>query len=93
MAPVCESAAVICDLAVVLMTAFGLVFILLIIQLRSFGQAIALILAAVLSLVGVLLGLAVTKTPLNISSMTGAVMIVGIVTENGIVLFDFPIPW
>ena len=77
------------DLSVVLLTAFGLVFILLIIQLRSFGQAIALILAAVLSLVGVLLGLAVTKTPLNISSMTGAVMIVGIVTENGIVLFEF----
>jgi len=77
------------DLAVVLLTAFGLVFILLIIQLRSFGQAIALILAAVLSLVGVLLGLSITKTPLNISSMTGAVMIVGIVTENGIVLFEF----
>jgi len=77
------------DLAAVLLTAFGLVFILLIIQLRSFGQAVALILAAVLSLVGVLLGLSITRTPLNISSMTGAVMIVGIVTENGIVLFEF----
>jgi CzcA family heavy metal efflux pump len=77
------------DLAVVLMTAIALVFILLVIQLRSFGQSIALLLAAILSLVGVLLGLFITKTPLNISSMTGAVMIVGIVTENGIVLFEF----
>lgn len=77
------------DLSIVLATSFGLVFILLVIQLRSFGQAIALIIAAVMSMVGVLLGLFVTKTPLNISSMTGAVMIVGIVTENGIVLFEF----
>ena len=77
------------DLSVVLLTSFALVFILLVVQLRSIGQSMALIVAAVLSLVGVLLGLFITKTPLNISSMTGAVMIVGIVTENGIVFFEF----
>jgi len=37
----------------------------------------------------VLLALYLTRTPLNISSFTGAIMIVGIITENGIVLFDF----
>ena len=77
------------DLAAVLGTAAALVFLLLVVQLRSFGQAVSLLVAAILSLVGVLLGLFITRTPLNISSMTGAVMIVGIVTENGIVLFDF----
>ncbi len=77
------------DLAVVLITTFVLVFLMLVVQLRSFSQSIALVLAALLSLFGVLAGLCLTRTPLNISSMTGAVMIVGIVTENGIVLFDF----
>ena len=77
------------ELAAVLVTAVLFVFVLLVLQLRSFGQSIALLTAAILSLIGVLLGLFVTKTQLNISSMTGAVMIVGIVTENGIVLFDF----
>jgi len=77
------------QLGTVLGLAFLLVTTLLVIQFRSFRQSLALFIAAILSLFGVLLGLFVTKTPLNISSFTGAIMIVGIVTENGIVLFDF----
>lgn len=77
------------QLAVVLVLAVCLVSTLLVIQFRSFRQAFALFAAAILSLFGVLLGLFLTRTPLNISSFTGAIMIVGIVTENGIVLFDF----
>ncbi len=77
------------QLGTVLGLAFLLVTTLLVIQFRSFRQSLALFIAAILSLFGVLLGLFVTSTPLNISSFTGAIMIVGIVTENGIVLFDF----
>ena len=66
-----------------------LVFTLLVFQFRSVRQAIALLLAAVLSLFGVLAALTLTHTPLNISSFTGAIMIIGIITENGIVLFAF----
>ena len=77
------------QLAFVLALAVLLVFSLLVIQLRSFRQSFALFVAALLSLSGVLLGLFVTHTQLNISSFTGAIMIVGIITENGIVLFDF----
>ncbi|MEO7719680.1 MAG: efflux RND transporter permease subunit [Capsulimonas sp.] len=77
------------QLAAVLATAILAVSALLIVQLRSFRQTFSLLIAAIVSLSGVLLGLFLTSTPLNISSFTGAVMIVGIVTENGIVLFDF----
>lgn len=77
------------ELATVLGTAVLLVGFMLILHLRSFRQAVVLIATAVLSLSGVLAGLWLTSTPLNISSFTGAIMIVGIVTENGIVLFDF----
>lgn len=77
------------QLAFVLALAVLFVFSLLVIQFRSFRQSFALFVAALLSLSGVLLGLFVTHTQLNISSFTGAIMIVGIVTENGIVLFDF----
>lgn len=77
------------ELAIVLLSAVLLVSSLLVIQFRSFRQTFALLIAAILSLFGVLLGLWITGTPLNISSFTGAIMIVGIVTENGIVLFDF----
>ncbi len=77
------------ELGAVLVVAMLFVFTLLVIQFKSLRQAVALLLAAILSLFGVMLALFVTGTPLNISSFTGAIMIVGIITENGIVLFDF----
>ncbi len=77
------------ELGVTLLIAVLFVFTLLVFQFRSIRQAVALLMAALLSLFGVLLALLLTKTQLNISSFTGAIMIVGIITENGIVLFDF----
>ena len=77
------------ELSLVLVVAIVFVFTLLVFQFHSLRQALALLLAAILSLFGVLLALFVTHTQLNISSFTGAIMIVGIITENGIVLFDF----
>ena len=77
------------QLGSVMVVSLLLVFALLVLQLRSIRQSIALLLAAILSLSGVLAALFLTKTQLNISSFTGAIMIIGIITENGIVLFDF----
>ena len=77
------------ELGQTLLVTMMLVFTLLVFQFRSIRQAVALLLAAILSLFGVLAALALAKTPLNISSFTGAIMIIGIITENGIVLFAF----
>lgn len=76
-------------LGAVLLIAMLFVLTMLVFQFRAIRQGVALLLAAVLSLFGVLLALFLTGTQLNISSFTGAIMIVGIITENGIVLFDF----
>jgi len=77
------------ELGQTLLITMMLVFTLLVFQFRSIRQAIALLIAAILSLFGVLAALTLAKTPLNISSFTGAIMIIGIITENGIVLFAF----
>ena len=77
------------ELGQTLLITMLLVFTLLVFQFRSIRQSIALLLAAILSLSGVLAALTLAKTPLNISSFTGAIMIIGIITENGIVLFAF----
>ncbi|MGI4789783.1 MAG: efflux RND transporter permease subunit, partial [Janthinobacterium lividum] len=77
------------ELGQTLLITMMLVFTLLVFQFRSIRQAAALLIAAVLSLFGVLAALMLTNTPLNISSFTGAIMIIGIITENGIVLFAF----
>jgi CzcA family heavy metal efflux pump len=74
-------------LSAVLVTAAISVFVVMVLVLRSIRVSFALFAAALLSLSGVVLALYFTGTPLNISSYTGAIMIVGIVTENGILLF------
>jgi len=77
------------EMAIIFGIVVVLVFSMLLFYFRSFAEPIALFGAAIASLSGVVLALTITHTPLNIGSITGAVMIIGIVTENGIFLFDY----
>jgi HAE1 family hydrophobic/amphiphilic exporter-1 len=43
------------------------------------------------AVVGVVIGLAVTGTPMNIMALLGVLMLIGIVVNNGIVLVDYTI--
>ena len=69
----------------------AVVFIYLIIAsiFGSFVQPLSIMLALPLSLLGVALGLLVTKGSLNVMSMIGIIMLMGLVTKNGILLIDF----
>ena len=55
----------------------------------SFLQPLAIMLALPLSFIGVALGLLLTKGNLNVMSMIGIIMLMGLVTKNGILLVDF----
>src|SRR5207237_10449899 len=55
----------------------------------SFLQPLATMLALPLSFIGVALALLVTKGNLNVMSMIGIIMLMGLVTKNGILLVDF----
>lgn len=61
-----------------------LVFLLLLFMYESFPVALAIIITTLFSVAAVFIGLAITGTELNISSMMGLTMIVGIVTETAI---------
>jgi multidrug efflux pump subunit AcrB len=65
-----------------------LVFITLLIEFRSFAHPIAIVTGAVLALAGVLLALFITGMTLNVVSLMGMIMIVGIVAKNGILMLD-----
>ncbi|MCE2942174.1 MAG: efflux RND transporter permease subunit [Gemmatimonadota bacterium] len=69
----------------------AVVFIYLIIAsiFGSFVQPLSIMLALPLSLLGVTLALLVTRGTLNIMSMIGIIMLMGLVTKNGILLIDF----
>ena len=69
----------------------AVIFIYLIIAsiFGSFIQPLSIMLALPLSFLGVALGLLVTKGTLNVMSMIGIIMLMGLVTKNGILLIDF----
>ncbi len=76
-----------------MMAALGLavIFIYLILasQFGSFLQPIAIMASLPLALIGVFLALLLTGTTLNLFSMIGFIMLMGLVTKNAILLVDF----
>jgi HAE1 family hydrophobic/amphiphilic exporter-1 len=71
-----------------LMLAVILIFLILASQFESLTQPFAIMLSLPLSLVGVLLALLLTNSTMNIMSMIGVIMLMGLVTKNAILLID-----
>ena len=69
--------------------AIFLVFTVLLIEFRSFAEPLAIVFGAVLALFGTVLALWITGTSLNVVSFLGAIIGVGIVAKNGILMLDF----
>lgn len=77
------------NLAMVLIMAVLLVYLVLILEFRSILQPLAIVVGAILALFGVVSALWLTGTSLNIVSFLGAIIGVGIVAKNGILMLDF----
>ncbi len=75
-------------LVIVLAAAVVLVFLLLLFLYEQFRVAIAMLITTLLATAAVFIGLWITGTELNITSMMGLTMVVGIVTEVGIFYFS-----
>jgi multidrug efflux pump subunit AcrB len=72
-----------------LVLAIVLVYLILVAQFRSFVDPAIILLAIPPGLAGVLLFLVLTGTTLNVMSLMGAVMMVGIVVSNSILIVEF----
>ncbi|MCX7006639.1 MAG: efflux RND transporter permease subunit, partial [Kiritimatiellaeota bacterium] len=77
------------NLMLVLVMALFLVFTVLLIEFRSFYEPVAIVFGAILALFGTVLALCLTGTPLNVVSFLGAIIGVGLVAKNGILMLDF----
>jgi len=77
------------NLTFVLLMAIFLVYGVLILEFRSVLQPLAIVIGSVLALFGVIAALYVTGTTLNIVSFLGAIIGVGIVAKNGILMLDY----
>jgi multidrug efflux pump subunit AcrB len=68
---------------------FVLLFLILVAQFRSFVDPLLIMLAIPMGFVGVLLTLPLTHTTLNVMSLMGVLMLVGIADSNSILIVDF----
>ncbi|NGZ86591.1 efflux RND transporter permease subunit [Duganella aceris] len=65
------------------------IYLVLASQFGSFLQPVAIMMSLPLSLIGVLVALLATGSTLNIFSVIGFIMLMGLVTKNAILLVDF----
>ena len=66
-----------------------LMYLILVVQFGSFLDPLAILLSLPLSLIGVVLALLVTHDTLNLMSLIGVILLMGIVAKNAILLIDF----
>ena len=76
-------------LSVGLIVAGILVYLVLMAQFRSFVDPLIIMLAVPLGLGGVLIVLYLTETNINIQSLMGTLMMIGVVVNNSILLVEF----
>lgn len=77
------------SMLLVLSIAALLVFAVLVAQFRRVTPALVILSAAPLSLVGAFGLLLVTGTALNVSSLMGLILLIGLIVKNGIILVDY----
>ena len=70
-------------------TAVLFMYLILVVQFGSFVDPLAIMVSLPLSLVGVVVALIITGDTLNIMSLIGVMMLMGIVAKNAILLIDF----
>ena len=68
---------------------FVLLYLILIAQFRSFVDPILIMLAIPMGFIGVLVILPLTGTTLNVMSLMGVLMLIGVANSNSILIVDF----
>jgi multidrug efflux pump subunit AcrB len=77
------------NLTLVLIMALVLIFTVLLLEFRTFLEPVAIVTGALLALIGTIAALYVTGISENIISRLGAIIGVGIVAKNGILMLDY----
>ncbi|RNF27984.1 acriflavin resistance protein [Massilia aurea] len=76
------------QMLIALFSGIALMYLILVMQFGSFTAPIGVMLSLPLSLIGVVLALIVTSNTLNLMSMIGILMLMGLVAKNAILLLD-----
>jgi peptide/nickel transport system permease protein len=83
-----ELAEIFSELLTALVLCIGVMYLVLVMQFGSFTAPLPVMLSLPLSLIGVVLALLVTGGTLNLMSLIGVIMLMGLVAKNAILLLD-----
>jgi len=76
------------EMVIALVSGIALMYLILVMQFGSFTAPIGVMMSLPLSLIGVVVALIITGHTLNLMSMIGIIMLMGLVAKNAILLLD-----
>lgn len=76
------------EMIIALLSGIALMYLILVMQFSSFTAPIGVMMSLPLSLIGVVVALIITGHTLNLMSMIGIIMLMGLVAKNAILLLD-----
>ncbi|TXG01564.1 efflux RND transporter permease subunit [Massilia arenae] len=76
------------EMVIALLSGIALMYLILVMQFSSFTAPIGVMMSLPLSLIGVVVALIITGHTLNLMSMIGIIMLMGLVAKNAILLLD-----
>ncbi|MFF2755748.1 efflux RND transporter permease subunit [Psychrobacillus sp. NPDC058041] len=76
------------DLFLTMLVSIGIVFLIMVITFKSIKAPIAILCSLPLAAIGAILGILISGIPVDITALLGALMLIGIVVTNAIVLLD-----
>jgi multidrug efflux pump subunit AcrB len=76
------------EMIIALLSGIALMYLILVMQFGSFTAPIGVMMSLPLSLIGVVVALIITGHTLNLMSMIGIIMLMGLVAKNAILLLD-----
>lgn len=76
------------DLFLIMLASIGIVFLIMVITFKSIKTPIAILCSLPLAAIGAILGILISRISVDITALLGALMLIGIVVTNAIVLLD-----
>ena len=76
------------DLFLTMALSIGIVYLIMVITFKTLRAPLAILFSLPLAAIGAIIGLLVSRIPVDITALLGALMLIGIVVTNAIVLID-----
>ena len=76
------------DLFITMLVSIGIVFLIMVITFKTIRTPFAILFSLPLAAIGAVLGLLISRIPVDVTALLGALMLIGIVVTNAIVLLD-----